>query len=606
MGLLQAAYRTYENHAARAGVSEEGQEALLPLSHMVMKAQLEVSIAPEGVIQSARRVDKQEANTLIPATMKSANRVGDNDCAHPLSDQLRYLAPFGGTKFSAYVEQLTEWAESEYTHPKVRAILDYIRKETLLDDLAAAGLITLKENGSLGDGKIEGNPYEKCVVRWRVIPETEGTCSACWEDASLFKSFSDYYDCKCKEIDRALCMITGQEDIMCEAHPKGTVRISHGAKLISANDSSGYTFRGRFTEARQAVSVGYTASQKAHSALRWIAVNQGVIQGGRTFLCWNPEGKTVPASAIFGLKSEKTADFVSYRRKLLQTIGGYRQALADTDDVVVATLQAATTGRLSVTYYNELKAPDFWERITHWYETSCWPTDGFGLQSPPLKQIVDYSFGTQRDSWMETDERALGEHIQRLLHCLVDRQPVPTDMVRALTTRAGNLQIYKGNMRERLLSTACAMIRKNRTDTKKEEWTLALDTTNTDRSYLFGRLLAVAEQVERSTYDFGEERETNAIRLQSVFTQRPLYAWRLIEEKLAPYFARLAPPLRHYFKSMIGDIADKLPPVDNSDLTKRLDDVYLLGYYHQRAAMTRKKETGNDSQDITKAEGNEE
>lgn len=70
---------------------------------------------------------------------------------------------------------------------------------------------------------------------------------------------------------------------------------------------------------------------------------------------------------------------------------------------------------------------------------------------------------------------------------------------------------------------------------------MALDTSSTDRSYLFGRLLAVAEQVERATYDREEKRESNAIRMQAVFAQRPLYAWRIIEEKLIPYYARLAP-----------------------------------------------------------------
>ena len=85
-------------------------------------------------------------------------------------------------------------------------------------------------------------------------------------------------------------MISGQTDMVCEMHPKGVVALSYGAKLISANDSSGFTYRGRFTEARQASSIGYTASQKAHSALRWLSVNHGVIWGGRTFLCWNPEG----------------------------------------------------------------------------------------------------------------------------------------------------------------------------------------------------------------------------------------------------------------------------------------------------------------------------
>lgn len=119
---------------------------------------------------------------------------------------------------------------------------------------------------------------------------------------------------------------------------------------------------------------------------------------------------------------------------------------------------------------------------------------------------------------------------------------------------------------------------------------MALDTSSTNRSYLFGRLLAVAEQVERATYDREEKRDPNAIRMQAVFAQRPLYAWRIIEEKLNPYYARLKPGLRAYYKNLMGEILDKLPEPDDPTLPQRLEDVYLLGYYQQRTALTRKKE----------------
>lgn len=124
-----------------------------------------------------------------------------------------------------------------------------------------------------------------------------------------------------------------------------------------------------------------------------------------------------------------------------------------------------------------------------------------------------------------------------MLPCIIDRRPVPQDIIRGLATRAGQPLAYTSGNRESLLSTACALIRKAHNDrVKKEEFGLALDTSNTDRSYLFGRLLAVAEQVERSTYDRDEGREPNAIRMQSVFAQRPLYAWRIISEQINPYF----------------------------------------------------------------------
>ena len=119
---------------------------------------------------------------------------------------------------------------------------------------------------------------------------------------------------------------------------------------------------------------------------------------------------------------------------------------------------------------------------------------------------------------------------------------------------------------------------------------MQLDISNTNRSYLFGRLLAVAEKVERSTYSRDESgREPNAIRLQSVFAQRPLNTWGTLEKALIPYYAKLNPGSRKYYKDIIGDIVGTLQADDISQLNKSLDDVYLLGYYLQRKELNQYK-----------------
>ena len=119
--------------------------------------------------------------------------------------------------------------------------------------------------------------------------------------------------------------------------------------------------------------------------------------------------------------------------------------------MVVAALDAATTGRLSVTYYNQLMASDFLARIERWYETCCWDSRRFGVQAPPLKRIVDCAFGTERTQFFETDGHVLREQIQRLLPCILDERPVPKDIVRALVNRAGTPLAYQGANRETLL-----------------------------------------------------------------------------------------------------------------------------------------------------------
>lgn len=582
MGLMQKAVETYDCHAALAGVPDAMRETLTPISHIVQNAQIEVTIDANGNFISAAAVvkdkksERDESKTIIPATEKSANRTSA-PCAHPLSDQFLYLIPSSTEHHDLYLKQLSNWANSEYTHPKVKAVLKYIESESLLDDLERSGFVTKDENGNL-DGK-----FTKYLVRWRVTGVNES--APCWEDKSLFEAFIAYNESLRRESGSALCMITGEVLPMTENHPKGVVSAAYGAKLISANDSSNFTYRGRFAEPSQAATISYVASQKAHNALRWVVANQGVIIGGRTFVCWNPKGKDVP-NAMHSLLSvsdsqEKAATPSDYKKQLADAVNGWKLNLPDNEDVVIASFDAATTGRLSVTYYNELRASDFIDRLAHWQQTCCWENNQFGYQSPSVRQIAQCAFGVERTEWLDVDDRILKEQVQRLLHCVIDKAPMPSDIVQALMHRASMPLAYNNINRRKILFTACAAIYAYRTQAKKEEWTMSLDKEKKDRSYQFGRLLAVMEKVERDTYT-DEGREPNAIRMQSVFCDRPLYTAKIINDRLNPYFERLRPGSRAYYKKLIGEITEQLSNYDDAQLNRPLGDTYLMGYYLQR------------------------
>lgn len=582
MGLMQKAVETYDCHAALAGVPDAMRETLAPISHIIKEAKIEVTIDANGNFVSAAAVvkdkksERDESKTIIPATYKSSIRA-KSPCAHPLSDKLSYLIPSSTERHDLYLKQLSDWANSEYSHPKVMAVLKYIESESLLDDLERNGLVTKDSNGEL-DAR-----YDDDFVRWRVTGD--GAVAPCWEDKSLIEAFIAYSEMLRDGSDSALCMITGEVLPIIEKHPKGVVSAAYGAKLISANDSSNFTYRGRFAEPSQAATISYVASQKAHNALRWVVANQGVIIGGRTFVCWNPKGKDVP-NAMHSLLSvsdsqKKAATPSDYKKQLADAVNGWKLNLPDNEDVVIASFDAATTGRLSVTYYNELRASDFIDRLAHWQQTCCWENNQFGYQSPSVRQIAQCAFGVERTEWLDVDDRILKEQVQRLLHCVIDKAPMPSDIVQALMHRASMPLAYNNINRRKILFTACAAIYAYRTQAKKEEWTMSLDKEKKDRSYQFGRLLAVMEKVERDTYT-DEGREPNAIRMQSVFCDRPLYTAKIINDRLNPYFERLRPGSRAYYKKLIGEITEQLSNYDDAQLNRPLGDTYLMGYYLQR------------------------
>lgn len=589
MGLFQKALETYECFEKKAGIPQEGHTTLMPISHIMQKAQVEISIDINGNFCGAALVDKENQKTIIPAMVESAGRSGKVIAPHPLSDQLQYLAPFNDKeieKYETYLKQLEDWVNSAYSHPKVKAVLQYIKNRTILKDLADNDIVALDVGGKL----LPDKGYEKYMVRWRVLGDTNTNITACWEDTTLFAAYINYYDSLIKNKDEDLSMLDGTMDVILENNPKGIVAANYGAKLISANDSSGFTYRGRFTEGRQAATIGYHASQKAHNALQWLANDQGVIIGGRTFICWNPKGNKIPAQASpLGFSNRPMAVTpTNYIKDLQQTILSFRNALPANDDVIIASFDAATTGRLSVVYYNELKASDFLDRVENWYKTCCWYNwyeKQLYVQPPTITDIARFAFGVERkgQNKIEIDDRVYKEQVQRLYRCVVDAMKIPIDIVKALTNRASMPLAYEFANRSRLLFITCAVIRKYRNDIlNKEEWTMSLNADSNDRSYQFGRLLAVMEKIERDTYDKDEMREPNAIRMQSVFCERPLHVSRILNERLISYMERLPVKSRAFYRSIISEITGKITDNSEAEINKPLEDTYFLGYYLQR------------------------
>ena len=593
---MKQAYDTYcAMEKQYVGVYGEAKEPLVPVSHQIAKADLEITLDSEGNLLDARQVDPKEATTIIPVTEQSAGRTGDTCCAHPLCDQLRFFSPRYPAKYEAYLTQLHRWEGSPYSHPKLSAIAGYVEKGSILEDMSRLGLISLDEKGM--------PTKEKLLVRWRVEAGTEGNVAACWQDRTLFQAFIDYYAAGQKS-DPVYCMVSGKNALPANQHPKKIINICANAKLISANDTSGFTYRGRFQTDAQAMTMSYEASQKIHSALHWLSANQGVAIGGRTFLCWNPQGIEIPKpqAAFLRGNTANQVKYSDYRKALSDTLRGWKETIPADAGAVIAAFDAATSGRLALTYYCELPASDFLERLHNWDALCCWNHDPFGIQAPSLYQIANCAFGTVRTSGsqtkLESDDRILRQQVQRLLSCRVDKGKMPADIARAAAAKASNLQIMDTQLRETVLSTACAVLRKYYYDWDREEWNMSLEPEKKDISYQYGRLLAVFEKIEQDTYDKDEQREPNAIRMQSVFAKRPRYASRILWEQMKKaYYPRLKPWNRVKYDRLIGEIIEQISNLPQAEHEEALKDTYLFGYYLQKKALYTSDKTENSQEE---------
>lgn len=598
MSWIQKLYETYEQ-TARAHTEEKAQP--WPMAHFSKRAHVEIVIDESGQLRRIKKLGATESATLIPVTEASLGRAGSKIAPHPLCEETSYCAtdfPDGNKKKqTAYFSNLEKWCQSDQAHPKAKAILAYLKQGKLWSDLLEEKMIPLVVEGARGKEKISD---EKIFVRWRV-EGSDNPISGTWEDAELIESWAKYDEINNPK--NGVCMVLGGEARIGNNHPKFIRHAGDGAKLISANDSSGFTFRGRFTDdtGQQACGVSYEVTQKAHNALRWLIQRQGHRYGDpkqpQVVVSWavggapipDPFGSSLTLLLAGGDATDSPAVIVdsdagqSLAKRLNLMMKGYRARLGQTDDVVVMGLDSATPGRMAITFYRELTGSEFLARIERWHTDFAWHQN-FGkdkhfVGTPAPHDIAEAAYGRR------LDDKLKKATIERLLPCIVDGQVLPRDLLESTIRRASNRVGLERREWEKFLGIACGLYRGA---FKNEGYKMALETDRRSRDYLYGRLLAVAEHIEsRALYAGGESRDTAAAKLMQRFADRPASTWRTIELALAPAKSRLR-ARRAPFMLNMDRLHDEIVATFDGDSfmdDSKLSGEFLLGYHCQRQAL---------------------
>jgi len=625
MSWMQRLYETYELCAASEQFSTE---PLMPISHTKQQIHVEITLSGDGEFKGAKVLQKEE--TLIPATEGSAGRSGRKIDPHPLCDKIQYCAKdypkFGGKKKSGYAEfetLLGSWSDSDFRHPKAKAVLKYVKNGTLVQDLINEKILFVDESGDLltswpGEKNdtpavfkmLTAHPKTKkkdqgdVFIRWNVWHEG-AQVSGVWEDESLQKSWVAF-DASQKS-EKGLCFVTGNEVPLSGNHPRRIRNPGDGAKLISSNDSSGFTFRGRFTDesAIQACGVGFETTQKAHNALRWLINRQGYRNGDQVIVNWSVGGKSVPdpfqsTQFLFEDNSNEmergeSIDIgdagQSFAFKLKKALAGYRVNLNVTDDIVVMGLDSATPGRMAITYYREMNGSEFLDRIESWHEQMAWPQnfgkDAHFTGAPSPKDIAEAAYGRR------LDDKLRKATVERLLPCIIDGRPVPFDLVLSVAHRAENRAGLDRWEWEKYLGIACSLIKGFY---KERRYQMALEQDRKTRDYLFGRLLAIADNIEGYALTNAEKgRDTMAGRLMQRFADRPFSTWRNIELALTSYKSRLrsSEKTAGFLRKREKLLDEVLCAFQADDFTsdRALTGEFLLGYHCQRSELFKSSDT---------------
>ncbi|GAF14193.1 LOW QUALITY PROTEIN: CRISPR-associated protein, CT1133 family [Bacillus sp. JCM 19046] len=621
MSWLLNLYQTYENNEDQVGKwakkGEDREYTLLPISHTTQNAHIEVTVDDSGHLLRAKAMKK--VSTLIPCTEESASRAGSKVTPYPLHDKISYVAgdfqKYGGViknqddiPYNAYMKNLKAWAESTFATNKVKAIYAYLAKGTLIEDLVNENVLVLKDGKLIEKWdksleKIFGEKPEifssgttdqtSAFVRFNVYSPASKT--AVWQDKDMYHSFISFYNERLGAED--ICFVTGETAPSTERHANKIRHAADKAKLISANDTSGFTFRGRFKKSGEAVGISYDVSQKAHNALKWLIIKQGKAIDDRVFLVWENNGQALPEpgvdaySLLFPDNDDDEDDEADtgegFAHEVSKAIAGYRHDFDYKVDVNFLTLDSATTGRMAVLYYRNMNKEQYLNRLEEWHNSCAWEhryrkRDGKNVAfegAPSTKDIAWAAYGPR------ASDKVIKGRMERLLPRIIDERSIQRDIVKSAVNRASNPVAMEKWEWEKTLSITCALVRKMYID-QKEVWDVALNEETTDRSYLFGRLLAVADVLERSALGKDEKRATNAIRYMNSFSKNPARTWRTLQDSLQPYQAKLGTKVTRYSK-LIDEIGDAMEFGDFDN--KPLKEIYLLGFYSQRRELYKKK-----------------
>lgn len=621
MSWLPECAAVYDKIGKDAGTKVNGV-LLLPLFHSTQNAQIEVNVSTEGEFAFATIIDKANQVTMIPVTEDSAARSSGVE-PHPLFDKLIYTAG-DFVKYAnkiknntpnyyiEYMNKLRQWVESEYTNDKLKAVYKYLSKGTLATDLINNELLILDGEKFDTKCKINNIPQEDVFIRFSVVNFETGEIVNLWDDKDISDKYISY--CSNSDSESELCYATGEKVPVTYKHMAGIRYPGDKSKLISSNDKSGFTYRGLFSTKEEAYAVGRIVSQKAHLALKWLSQSCGTTFGTAKYIIWQKSLEEV--IDCFGtVKSENTklentdiktdSDGVSYAKTLSSykqilryVMKGYRQNLNFNSDIIIMVLDAATQGRMSINMYQELKSSEFYDNVNRWFSQTVWHWCYFDcqkklvhcVQTPSLYNIIKYACGVEKDSLIgqptvEVDEKVLQRFVQAIFPCIALGKPLPANVLKQIFTRASNPQFYSNkNNWDRVVDVCCALYRKYYIDKKGVELNMKLDRDCDDRSYLYGRLAAVAEKIETDTYDSDEKRAPNALRYMNVLMTSPFKTWRHIEMKISPYMTKLASKKYGsytYYGKELQEIYVNFKKGE-FELVKPLDAMFFMGYYGEK------------------------
>lgn len=614
LGTLDQLYRKCEEE----GLVDKQDEAvtLLPLYHSSMRSDgkniVRATITKEGELVSADYLPDSEI-IVFPVTAESMARTSAPQ-AHPLVDKMAYS--FGDEKkrnlYCLAFEDYLAYERSIGEGAFLSSIANYLSQATF-DELVRHVLktsdytrdkltVTLPENEQ---SKKKTVAFDNVFLTFEVINFDNAKNLSVTNAVRLHERYAHYYESKLE--GKGICALSGEEDAITNVH-RGVLGT---AKLISVSNHT-ETYKGRFSEKTDVAHIGQRTTERAHQMLTYLLKNldSSVYMGGSARLI-NWFSGDVMNKSEFELPIGRRSLFMEieesdYRptdhetKEIAKSFLRGEQYFEASEDYNLLLIDQPAPGRVAAKGFYRIPVSELFQNLSAWTHRYSRPRFSFTERvikerTPHLRTMMLAAYGVEQNGRLEINKESFSkDQYQKLIFAMIEGREVPKNIREALKHNI-RMRSHYDKTWTLVVETALSVLQH---EIKGGEKTM-LDNKETDRSYLFGRLLAVYREMEASVrrQDGAKDFTTNAERYWAQYLNSPARMMVVLRNRAEPYRVRLSKlglgGLRVRYEKAESEILRMLN--DSHDLSpmtfnKPLDYRFIFGYEAQREEFFTKKE----------------
>lgn len=529
-----------------------------------------------------------------------------------------YLSEIDQGQYDAYHRQLDEWI-SQCQEQEVKRFLSHIQRFLLQDDFiekivqSLYGRVTSREG--LKVTFLNSDDSEKTIDLSTAFLEFKIDQFIGYQTVSvtnyldLHKAYISYVESN-QQAD-IICNISGKQEVLAAKH-RGLIG---NAKLISVSNNI-ETYKGRFKEREDVFTVGNQTSEKIHLMAKFLLENEHThawLGSGQHLINWFSDDLTnetqldittpkVEDNGMFDFGETSSDDGPKFQvteanKKISSAYIHGKKEFGDGATYYVAIVNKTNDGRVALKYFRQLAASQLLDNLNKWQDKYSWQfkkkNEEYAECPPSYIDIILVAYGVDRGRFLELDnDKFKSDQFQKLATAMIDGKDVPETILGKLRDNIKQRQRY-GNTWNKVLFVSLALLHKN----NKEEFTPMLDHENKNRSYLFGRLLAIFELLELQRYQLDgskNNRITNAERYWSAYTSQPAKLMMNLTNKIRPYEEAVKLNSPGIFKKLDKErveIMDSLSPLmQDRGINDPLDYRFIFGYYAEKKYFYTKQE----------------